>query len=81
MRLGKQVTMRCKNHAISEAQQCIIRKNRKFQNHLIHFRLTITAHAKDFILMRIQHGNDLLWCVFCRQIIARTVVQQISQKE
>ena len=49
--------------------------------HLVHFRIAVSAHAQNLILFRIEHGDHHLRGIFIWQIVARTVIQKISQQK
>ncbi len=81
MILVVQVAMRDKDAAVSLGQEQIIRHHGEGEHHLIHLRLAVSADAVDFIAAGIQERDDLLRGIAVGQIIAWTVIQQISEKQ
>ena len=62
-------------------QQTIFRQYRKLQHHLIHFGIAVSANAEQPICQRVQLCNDGFGGIPLRQIIARSVIQNIPQQE
>ena len=87
-RLQRRQAVRVENMAVGgvdaetvNAQQGVVRHQGKIQHHLVHFRVAVSPDAQDVILPRVQHGNDLLGGIAVGQIVARTVIQNVSQQE
>lgn len=62
-------------------QDVVISHAREVQNHLIYLCLAISADRNDLIGNAVQHLNNALWCIICRKIVARAVIEQISKKQ
>ena len=62
-------------------QDVVISHAGEVQNHLVNLCLAISADRNDLIGNAVQHLNNALWCVVCRKIVARAVIEQISQKQ
>ena len=62
-------------------QDVIVSHAREVQNHLVNLRLAVSADRNNLIGNAIQHLNDALWRIICRKIVARAVIEQVSQKQ
>src|SRR5699024_12470137 len=74
------MSMSCVKSSPLQFQNTIICQNREIQNHLIHFRLTVSTHSIDLRLSHIEHGAHFLWRILSGQIISGTVIENISQQ-
>ena len=88
------VNARAKNVAVSKEdgellaclgifvkQDVVVSHAREVQNHLVNLRLAVSADRNNLIGNAIQHLNDALWCIICRKIVARAVIEQVSKKQ
>lgn len=69
------------NQVAFDRKNSVIRHDRKCKDHLIDFRFAVSADTENFILKLVQHRNDFFWGIFLWQIIAWTVIKQITQEE
>ena len=77
----KNVAVACVNKAASCSKNSILCANRKVKHHLVHLGIAVTLNTKNPLSKSIQHFNNFLWLVLKRQVIARPVVKQVSQKQ
>ena len=75
------MAVRCVNNAVPEIYYRVVGENREFQHHLIDFSFAVSAHAENFIFHRVEHLNDLFWRVALRQVVSRSVIEQIPQQQ
>ena len=55
--------------------------DRKIENHLIHFSITVPPDSSDDILQRIEYPDGFFCIVICRKRIPGAVIEQISQQK
>ena len=61
-------------------QQRIVRHYGEFQNHLVYFAVTISAHAKQLLFDAVEHSKHFLRRIPVGEIVARPVVEQIPEQ-
>ena len=69
------------DHPSANVKNGVVGKHGKLQHHLVHLGVTVAAHAKQLLLARVEHGDHLFGCILARQIVARSVVQNIAQQK
>ena len=75
------MTVRCVQQPFPNRQYGIVRQHGEGQHHLIHFGIAVSANAEQPICQRVQLCNDGFGGIPLRQIIARSVIQNIPQQE
>ena len=50
------------------------------QHHLINLRVAVAAHAEQLVLYAVEQRDHALRVVCVRQIVARTVIEQVAQQ-
>ena len=66
--------------AAVQIKQRVIRHDRELQHHLINLRVAVAAHAEQLVLYAVEQRDHALRVVCVRQIVARTVIEQVAQQ-
>ncbi len=65
---------------VRQFQETIIRQNREVKHHLIHLCITVSPDTEQIILHQIQHADHFLRRITFRQVVPRSVVEDIPQQ-
>ena len=65
---------------ITEQKDRILSHYGEVQDHLVDFRVTIASHAQKIVLQRVQHIDDFFRIIVTRKIIARSMVEYVTEK-
>ena len=52
----------------------------EIEHHLVDLAVAIAAHGNDAVGQRVQHGEHLLRCVIAREVVSRTMIEKVTQK-
>ena len=66
---------------VRQFQETVIRQDREVKHHLIHLCITVSPDTEQIILHRIQHGDHFLRRIAFRQVVPRSVIENIPQQE
>ena len=53
----------------------------EFEHHLVDLAVAIAAHGNDAVGQRVQHGEHLLRRVIAREVVSRTMIEKVAQKD
>ena len=53
----------------------------ELKDHLVHFCLAVASDSYDLILYAVQHRYDLFRSIVLGQVISRSVIEEVSQKD
>lgn len=62
-------------------QDVVISHAWEVQDHLVNLCLAISTDRNNLIGNAVEHLNNALWRIICRKIVARAVIEQVSQKQ
>ena len=65
---------------VTEKKDRILSHYGEIQNHLVDFRVAVAAYAQKIVLEGIQHIDYFFGIIVTRKIIARSVVEYITEK-
>ena len=59
----------------------VVRHHRKLEHHLIDLGVAVAADGEDAVLAAVENGGDLYGVVEVGHAVARSVIQEIAQKD
>lgn len=74
------VAVGCIDDKVSLGQDGIRGHDGKFEDHLIDFAVAVAADAEDGVFYSIQHGKDFFRIIVFRQIVSRSVVEDVAEE-
>ena len=77
----KEMSMRDERGAPVQIKERVIRHNRELENHLIDLGVAVAADTEQLVPYAVEKRNNALRVIFIRQIVARTVVEQVAQQD
>ena len=78
---AKDVAMRQEQLAAGLVEQRgVVRHDGKVEHHLVDLGVTVAAHRDDAVGQGVEQRNHALGGVVARQVVARAVVEQVSQQ-
>ena len=75
------VAVRGVDQPVSNREDAVIGQNREVQHHLVNLRVAVAADAEEPVSPFVEHGQHLFGGIFVRQIVARAVVENVTQKQ